>query len=240
MFNNLALMMVMMWPFIPMFLIELHFAVDFWRRFGLWTYLFIFIEWLPIAFVLYSFREPILYHEVALGVPLFVLGITAVSAGIALHAWTAKLLGIKATIGFTELKPDNEAEKQALITSGPFSVVRHPSYWAHTSIITGIFLITGIIAVGIVAVIDLGITYFITTELEDKELIARFGDQYREYQRQVPKFFPKLKLTNEKNTATMPQAVCSAGCAFSIMAPIKTNIPQTTVTIETPVLHPEL
>jgi protein-S-isoprenylcysteine O-methyltransferase Ste14 len=115
-----------------------------------------------------------------------------------LHAWTAKLLGIKATIGYTELKPDKDTENQPLITSGPFSVVRHPSYWAHTMIITGTFLITGVIAVGIIVLIDLMITYFITTELEDRELIERFGNQYREYQKKVPKFFPKLRKNRDK------------------------------------------
>lgn len=198
MLDGLALMMVMMWPFIPMFLIQLHFAVDFWRRIGVWTYFVVLLEWLPVAFALYSLRDAILYYEVVFGVPFFVLGVLTVFAGVALHSWTAKLLGIKATIGYTEIKPDAQSKEQGLIVSGPFSVVRHPSYWAHTSIITGIFLITGIIAVGIIAIIDSGITYFITTELEDKELIARFGNQYREYQRQVPKFFPKLTLKTGK------------------------------------------
>ena len=84
------------------------------------------------------------------------------------------------------------SEKTGLVTSGPFSVVRHPSYWALTAIITGFFFITGVIAVAIIAAIDLAITYFITTMLEDQELVGRFGSQYIEYQLRVPKFFPKL------------------------------------------------
>jgi protein-S-isoprenylcysteine O-methyltransferase Ste14 len=47
------------------------------------------------------------------------------------------------------------------------------------------------VAVGIIALIDLSITYFVTTELEDHELTERFGDQYQEYKKKVPKFFPK-------------------------------------------------
>ena len=125
---------------------------------------------------LYLSRGTILYFEVTLGTPFLVIGVIAIIAGLALHSWTAKLLGIKATVGLTEIKPDIKFEKQNLITSGPFSIVRHPSYWAHTSIITGIFLMTGVIAMGIVAIIDLGITYFVTTELEDQELVERFRD----------------------------------------------------------------
>lgn len=77
--------------------------------------------------------------------------------------------------------------------SGPFSVVRHPSYLAHTAIMAGIFFITGVVATGIIALIDLSITYFVTTTLKDHELVDRFGSLYREYQKSVPKFFPKLK-----------------------------------------------
>jgi protein-S-isoprenylcysteine O-methyltransferase Ste14 len=191
MFNELAMMMVMMWPAIPMFLIQIHYGISFWRKLGLWTYLAIFLEWTPIAVVLYSLREAILQYEVAVTTPFLVLGVLLVAAGIALHAWTAKLLGIKATISYTELKPETVEKNEVLITAGPFGVVRHPSYWAHTMIITGIFLITGIVAVGIIALIDLAITYFVTTELEDRELTERFVNQYQEYKKRIPKFFPK-------------------------------------------------
>ena len=193
MFNELAMMMVMMWPFIPMFLIQIHYAPNFWRKLGLWTYIIVLLEWLPIAVALYWWRDAILQYAVTVATPIVVLGAVLVAAGIALHAWTAKLLGIKATISITELKPEPDGEEQGLITSGPFSVVRHPSYWAHTSIITGVFLITGVLSLGIIALIDLAITYFVTTELEDRELTERFGDEYREYEKQVPKFFPNFR-----------------------------------------------
>jgi len=192
MFDQLAVMMVMMWPAIPMFLIQLHFAVDFWKRLGVLTYFISILEWLPIAFIIYVFQGAILYYNIPLSFPFLVLGIFAVAAGIALHSWTAKLLGIKATIGLTEIESDFKSEKMGLVTSGPFSVVRHPSYWAHTSILIGFFLITGVISIGIIAIIDLAITYFVTTKLEDKELVKRFGKQYIEYQMKVPRLFPRV------------------------------------------------
>ena len=151
------------------------------------------MEWLPIAYTLYSSQPAILQYEITVALPLPVLGVAAIAAGIALHSWTAKILGIKATISYTELKPETAEKAKSLITSGPFSVVRHPSYWTHTSILTGTFLITGIITVGIITLIDLSITYFVTTELEDHELTERFGSQYREYTEKVPKFFSKLR-----------------------------------------------
>jgi protein-S-isoprenylcysteine O-methyltransferase Ste14 len=191
MFDGFAMMMVMMWPLIPMFLIEIHYAINFWRRLGIWTYFVILLEWLPIGYLMYSLQTVILQYEVALALPLRVLGVVAIATGVILHTWTAKILGIKATISYTELKPETAEKTKSLITSGPFSVVRHPSYWAHTSILAGTFLITGIATVGIITLIDLAITYFVTTDLEDQELTERFGEQYREYKKKVPKFFPK-------------------------------------------------
>lgn len=192
MFDQLALMMVMMWPAIPMFLIQLHFAVDFWKKLGIWTYFVSVLEWLPIAFIIYTFQGAILYYTIALSFPFFVLGVLAIAVGIVLHSWTAKLLGLKATIGLTEIESDTKSERKGLVTSGPFSVVRHPSYWAHTSILTGFFLITGVISVGAIVIIDLAITYFITTKLEDQELVKRFGKQYVQYQMKVPRLFPRV------------------------------------------------
>ena len=193
MFDEFALMMVMMWPFIPMFLIEIHYGINFWRQLGVWTYFVVFLEWLPIGYVLYLAQNVILQYEVVMALPLRVLGGMLIAMGIILHAWTGKILGMKATISYTELKPETAEKTEILIISGPFSVVRHPSYWAHTSIITGTFLITGMMAVGVIAIIDLAITYFVTTELEDGELTERFGKKYLDYKKKVPKFFPKIR-----------------------------------------------
>jgi protein-S-isoprenylcysteine O-methyltransferase Ste14 len=47
----------------------------------------------------------------------------------------------------------------------------------------------------------LAIAYFVTTELEDRELTERFGNQYQEYKKKVPKFFPKpKKIINRKQS----------------------------------------
>ena len=193
MFDELGIMMIMMYPIIPLFLIQLHFGINFWRRLGIWTYVIIFLEWLPIGILLYAIQGPLLYYQTTLGLPSLALGVVLILLGVALHGWTMKLIGLKATIGYTELKPDIQTNKQQLITSGPFAVVRHPSYWAHIAIDVGLYLITGIVVIGLIAIIDLAIIYFVVINLEDRELVSRFGESYREYQRRVPKFFPKLK-----------------------------------------------
>jgi protein-S-isoprenylcysteine O-methyltransferase Ste14 len=185
-------MMLMMWPGIPMILIQLHIIPSFWRKLGIWTYLVWFLEWLPIAYGIRSLQDVLLQNEIPVSLPVIVIGVFFVFAGIILHMWTARLLGIKATVGYAELKPEADENDGSLVISGPFSVVRHPSYGAHSLILVGTFLITGIIAVGIMTLIDLLIAYFVTIELEERELLERFGDQYEKYRMKVPKFFPKI------------------------------------------------
>lgn len=191
-FDELGLMMIMMYPIVPIFLIELNLEINFWRRIGVWTYGIVFLEWLPIGFTIYVIQDVFLFYQTEFSTPFVILGLVLIALAIILHGWTAKLIGFRATIGYTELKPDTQPGKRHLVTSGPFSVVRHPSYWAHIAIDVGLYLITGIVALGVIAVIDLIIIDFFVTRLEDNELVDRFGERYRDYQKSKPRFFPKI------------------------------------------------
>jgi len=192
-FDDFGLMMITMWPAIPMFLIQLHGATRFWKKIGVWTYFVIFLEWLPIAYVIQTNQNFFLQFQIDVSTIVVIFGFSFIAAGIVLHSWTAILLGLKATIGYTELEKVESSADSELIVSGPFSIVRHPSYWAHTAILFGTFLVSGFIFVGILTFIDFLIAYVITMELEDKELVERFGAEYQEYMKQVPKFFPKIR-----------------------------------------------
>lgn len=191
-FENFGLMMIAMWPAIPIFLIQLHGATDFWKRIGIWTYAVVILEWLPIAYFIYANKDLFFQFQFEFDIIIAIIGFSFIAAGIVLHSWTAFLLGIKATIGYTELEKVQNSKEGQIITSGPFSIVRHPSYWAHTFILFGSFLASGLSTLAIITIVDLLIAYSITMELEEKELVERFGNKYRDYQKQVPKFFPKL------------------------------------------------
>lgn len=56
----------------------------------------------------------------------------------------------------------------------------------------GIFLSSGIQAVGLFAQIDFLIVSLIIMYLEENELQQRFGDEYRSYMIRVPRFIPRL------------------------------------------------
>ena len=79
-----------------------------------------------------------------------------------------------------------------LITKGPFSVVRHPRYLMVMIGVVGWCLMShhsGSYGMGLVSVAGL----FLIVHFEEKELLERYGDTYREYQAAVPRIFPDLK-----------------------------------------------
>jgi len=113
------------------------------------------------------------------------LGVAGFACGVAWLGWMFATLGRNLT-DTVVTRPD-----ATLVDGGPYRFVRNPMY-------TGI-LILGFslgLAVG-TWLLPLGATLVfsllaIRTRTEETFLIARFGDQYRQYMRHVPRFFPRL------------------------------------------------
>ncbi len=79
-----------------------------------------------------------------------------------------------------------------LVTDGIYAYIRHPQY-------TGLFLIVfgeGIVhwptIVSVIAFPVIVVAYTLLARKEEREMVSQFGDAYREYQRQVPMFIPRL------------------------------------------------
>jgi len=80
---------------------------------------------------------------------------------------------------------------KALITDGPFALVRHPFYisyalaWLAAPVATHGPIIT---LVGVLAVV----TYFVAARREERQLEAHFGDAYRAYRSKVGLLLPSI------------------------------------------------
>jgi protein-S-isoprenylcysteine O-methyltransferase Ste14 len=184
----LAIITLMFWPVIPLFWIPVHVAVHFFRRPGLAAYLLPVFTWLPLAFFIYRYRVSLLQFKITLPLLYSIIGWVLLLSGTLLHIWTARLLGLWGIIGVPEL---SDRVEEHLVEEGPFSIVRHPTYLAHTLMFSGVFFITGSFAVGIVALADCIVVNSIIIPLEEKELTDRLGEEYARYKRKVPsQFFP--------------------------------------------------
>lgn len=188
--DYLAIATIMFWPVIPLFWTPVHFALGFFRKLGIFTYIMPLFTWVPVAYLVFLNRAFLLNYKTDFPLIVNAAGMVLFLTGASLHIWTAKLLGILGIIGVPEVF---SKIKENLVIAGPFSIVRHPTYLAHTLIFSGVFLITGVSAVGILTVMDLIVINTIIIPLEERELLRRFGEEYQQYKRDVPfRVFPRI------------------------------------------------
>ena len=81
--------------------------------------------------------------------------------------------------------------EEKLMTDGVYARMRHPQY-------TGLFLIVfgeGVVhwptIVSVAAFPIIVLSYTLLARKEERQMLAKFGDEYREYQRRVPMFIPR-------------------------------------------------
>lgn len=186
----LALTTIIIMPVKSLFWIPVHSLSRFFKKLGILTYLITFLIWIPLAYTIYINREFLLSFTIDLHRSLNIIGLISLIIGTIMHIWTGKVLSFFGLIGLPEIFAKKDGR---LITKGPFRIVRHPTYLAHTIMFSGIFLMTGVITVGIFTLLDFIIVNAVIIPLEEKELLRRFGNEYGEYKRQVRwRFIPRI------------------------------------------------
>jgi protein-S-isoprenylcysteine O-methyltransferase Ste14 len=189
MLDIIALLILMLWPIIPLWWIPVHGANKLVKNIGFLMYPIMFVLWIFIAYPIYVNSAFLLGYRIDFSIVIRAAGIFCACVGSLLQLWTVKVLTARTITGVPEVF---NGVKTALTVHGPFSRVRHPTYLSHTLFFLGIFLSSGILAVGLVALIDFLIVSLIIIPLEENELQQRFGDEYRSYMTRVPRFIPRL------------------------------------------------
>jgi len=179
----------MVWPVIPLFWIPVHGFPRLFRRLGKLTYIMPAVFWPPLAYVIFIERDLLLHYRFDLFLSVRIAGAFLLAAGIALQIRTGVLLSLRGLMGIPEISPGTS---DRLVREGVFSVVRHPTYLSHTMMLAGMFLLTSVAGVGIVALLDFAVINALVIPLEERELFARFGADYVEYRKKVPRYFPRM------------------------------------------------
>jgi len=115
---------------------------------------------------------------------LSAVGLVIVVTGIIFRVWAIRTLG-KHFTPTVQLKEDHQ-----LITSGPYSLVRHPSYLGAMWAIVGTSVFLNSIYGIIISFLGMFYAYYIRIAVEEKALAELFGDEYRKYQKRVKKLIP--------------------------------------------------
>ncbi len=113
-----------------------------------------------------------------------VSGIVLLVTGILFRIWAIEKLGKHFT-------PTVQSKKeQKLITSGPYSVIRHPSYLGAFTAITGTGVLLNSIAGSIISFSCMLYAYYVRILLEEKALTEQFGKDYENYRSKTKKLIP--------------------------------------------------
>lgn len=85
------------------------------------------------------------------------------------------------------------SRKGVLATTGAYRYMRHPQYFAFILVIVG-FLLQWPTLITLIMAPVLIVRYVTLARNEEKQMMTKFGQVYREYRSKTPGFFPSLKL----------------------------------------------
>jgi protein-S-isoprenylcysteine O-methyltransferase Ste14 len=153
------------------------------------TYLIVLPMVIAFGAVLFRFRGRLLGADLSMRWSLIAIAVVlyGVSTWIAFQHW--RHLSIATMVGIPELSPTGQ-RKGKLLQDGIYRVVRHPRYLsAGLGVIANALFIDYLgIYVLIFVLFPLG---FLMLVFEERELLDRFGEEYRQYQREVPRIIPR-------------------------------------------------
>jgi protein-S-isoprenylcysteine O-methyltransferase Ste14 len=84
-----------------------------------------------------------------------------------------------------------EPNSRKITTGGPYRYVRNPLYVGSVAAITGQSLLLSRPVLLIYAAAFLAVTVFLARGIEDPALARRYGQQFEDYRRQVPGWWPR-------------------------------------------------
>jgi protein-S-isoprenylcysteine O-methyltransferase Ste14 len=131
---------------------------------------------------------PVWFRKAILpGLPFMAwLGVLLASGGVALRLWA--VLQLRERYTRTLLIQDEHSIERA----GPYRWIRHPGYLGSLLCLNGVALASGNWVTSVASVVVTSAAYAYRIKVEDEMLVARFGERYDEYCREVPALIPRV------------------------------------------------
>jgi protein-S-isoprenylcysteine O-methyltransferase Ste14 len=111
-----------------------------------------------------------------------------VAGGFAMWVWTVRLF---ARLGRGTLAPWDPTER--LVVEGPYAHVRNPMITGVLAVLLGEALAFGSTAIAIWAAAFAAINHAFFLVYEEPAVEGRFGEEYRRYKENVPRWIPRRK-----------------------------------------------
>lgn len=185
----IALITILTFPPAILFWMLVHPLAARWREIGAAkTYLIILPTVTLCGWAIYLIREPILEIRFGVNLLLSILALILFALAMYIGLLRARHFKVSTLVGIPELS--SRKGPGELITSGIFSRVRHPRYIEGGLGLAATALFCNYLAIYVLLLFYFPLIYLVVI-LEERELRQRFGGQYEEYCREVPRFLPK-------------------------------------------------
>ena len=79
-----------------------------------------------------------------------------------------------------------------VIKKGVFSIIRHPIYLSELLLYLGLLMLSISLAAAVIWIVAIIFLHYIS-RYEEKLLLARFGEEYEQYMREVPMWIPRFR-----------------------------------------------
>jgi protein-S-isoprenylcysteine O-methyltransferase Ste14 len=188
----LALIVLVSAPPALCFWLIVHPFIDFWRRLGAgWTFALVAPLLVALGGALFLLRESLLGVEFGTRSVLVALGGICVAIALIIAVLCRRHLTLRIITGLPELAREGDAG--TLLTQGIYARIRHPRYVEVMLGLLGWALFTNYLALYLLVALLVPLIYLVVV-LEERELRDRFGAEYEDYCRSVPRFLPRLRL----------------------------------------------
>jgi protein-S-isoprenylcysteine O-methyltransferase Ste14 len=144
--------------------------------------------------VLFAKRSLLLGADLGTSWPLVALAAIWVTLAGSIARHRIKLLRFSILVGTPELSP--AAYPGRLLTEGIYARIRHPRYVEVTMWVLGYALLANYTGTYLLWLLGLP-TLHLVVLLEERELRQRFGADYDEYARRVPRYLPRPGRSSE-------------------------------------------
>src|SRR5438132_12126649 len=117
-------------------------------------------------------------------------GVVPLLGGVALRFWASSTI-----FNTGNGTPLYTRPAKALVTTGPYRLIRNPLYLGGFLIYLGILIVIPSLFLAILGLFGLPITY-VGIIREERGLETRFGEDYRRYKQSVPGWIPRISSSN--------------------------------------------
>jgi protein-S-isoprenylcysteine O-methyltransferase Ste14 len=168
----------------------IHPFAGFWRRLGtVATFSILYSLLISAALLLWEFRKPLLGTDLGFQPLLLVLAVPAAVAGGIVARRRRRVLSERVRNGIPEV---SGKDKGRLVTEGIYAHTRNPRYIEMILFCLAYVAFANYSGPWVLFALLFPAIHLVVL-LEERELRARFGGEYEEYCRRVPRYVPKRR-----------------------------------------------